>query len=325
MLSADFLIIGAGISGLMCAHELQKAGFSVQLVDKGYRSGGRMATRQFQGGRFDYGAQYFTVRDSRFQKHVDCWLAKGVVKVWFSHLPEDTNLEGHPRYCGVEGMRSISEYLSDNLNVATDHQVVELVRDTGIWIAKSIRGGSFSGKHLIITAPLPQALGLLELTGLHYASDELDALRDVRYEKGLATLLMVDRTISLPEAGGIKTGGPVLSWLADNTRKGISSGSSAVTLHATSEFAAEHWDTPDEIRGPLMIEAAQAYLQGAIHGYRCHRWGFTTAAAPFPRPCFLNEGLQLSLAGDSFGSPRIEGAALSGLRTADALLEIVQS
>ena len=44
--------------------------------------GGRLATRNFAGGRFDYGAQFFTVRDPAFRRLADQSLAAGVVTPW---------------------------------------------------------------------------------------------------------------------------------------------------------------------------------------------------------------------------------------------------
>ena len=47
--SAEFAIVGAGIAGLACAQQLQAAGRTVQLFDKGRRPGGRVATRRMFG------------------------------------------------------------------------------------------------------------------------------------------------------------------------------------------------------------------------------------------------------------------------------------
>ena len=86
----DVLVIGAGISGLLCASELQRAGVSVRVLDKGRGVGGRMATRRMGGGRFDHGAQFFTVREPSFQSYVDEWLQAGVIQEWFRHAPSDS-------------------------------------------------------------------------------------------------------------------------------------------------------------------------------------------------------------------------------------------
>ena len=112
-----------------------------------------------------------------------------------------------------------------------------------------------------------------------------------------------------------------ITWIADNQQKGISSDVPAVTIHASAEFAQEHWDSADDVRGALMLEAASAHLQSSVLEYSCHRWGFTLPLNPYPQAYFHNSDLSLLLAGDGFGGPRIEGAALSGLAASRVLLD----
>lgn len=316
------LIIGVGISGLLCATELRRAGLSVRLLDKGRGLGGRMSTRRMAGGRLDHGAQYFTVRDARFQIYVDAWLDAGVIKEWFSHLPEDTNPAGYPRYCGINGMTDAPNYLARDLDVQNSQQVTELSRDRDLWIIRTATGDSFLAEHLVITAPLPQALNLLDTSGLRYANEDTEALRAVRYERGLATMAILDGPSGLPQPGGIKVHEGVLTWIADNQQKGISPDVSAVTLHANHKFSDEHWDSSNEVRGSLMLEAAEPFLKSNVLEYDCHRWGFTKPIKPWPNAYYQNAGLQLTLAGDSFGGVRIEGAALSGIEAAAAVKQL---
>jgi predicted NAD/FAD-dependent oxidoreductase len=279
-----------------------------------------MATRRTAGGRLDHGAQYFTVRDARLQAYVDTWLAAGVLKEWFRHLPEDSNPEGYPRYCGIHGMTDVPKFLARELDVHTSQQVCELSRDTDLWLARTAAGDSFLGHQLVITAPLPQALNLLDMTGLRYANGQTEALRAVRYERGLATLAILNGASGLPTPGGFKIKEAPLVWIADNQQKGISPDVSAITLHADANFASEHWDSPDALRGRLMLDAAAPYVKAEVLEYSCHRWGFTTPINPWPEPFFRNAGLKLTLAGDAFGGARVEGAALSGIEAARCLL-----
>jgi len=319
MKSTDVLVVGAGISGLLCATELVKAGKTVRVLDKGRGVGGRMSTRRMAGGRLDHGAQFFTVRDSRLQAYIDEWLEAGVIKEWFRHTPEDSNPDGYPRYCGINGMTDVAKHLSKDLEIQNSEQVVELFRDMDQWIVRTQSGHQFLAKHLVITAPLPQALGLLDTTGLSYAGDELASLRAVHYDKGLSTLAILDGPSGLAEPGGMKLDQGPLTWIADNQMKGISKDVSAITLHANAKFAAEHWDSSDEVRGTLMLEAAKDLLKANVVEYNCHRWGFTLPVNPVKQPFFHNRGLKLTLAGDAFGGPRVEGAALSGIEAASAV------
>lgn len=319
MQAIDVLIIGAGISGLLCATELQQRGLSVRVLDKGRGLGGRLATRRMAGARLDHGAQFFTVRDPRLQAYVDQWLAAGVIKEWFRHAPEDSDPDGHPRYCGVHGMADIAKHLAKDLDVRTSEQVTELLRDLDQWIVRTQAGHSYLSKHLILTAPLPQALALLDTTGIRYAGNEKAKLQSVRYQRGLATLAILDGPSGLAAPGGMKLDVAPLTWIADNQQKGISPDVSAITIHADAEFASAHWDSPNEVRGPLMLEAAKPYLKAEVVEYNCHRWGFTLPINPLPQAYFCNRNLNLILAGDAFGGPRVEGAALSGIESAGAV------
>lgn len=314
--STDVLIIGAGISGLLCATELQQAGYTVQLLEKGRGFGGRMATRRMGGGRLDHGAQYFTVREPQFQTYVDQWLEAGIIREWFRHLSIDTLVGGHPRYCGINGMTDVPKYLAENLEVHRSEQACKLRRTNSAWTVQTQGGQRYYGRHLVITAPLPQTMELLD-TGLINLPDSYDAaFRSIHYDKGLATLAILNGPSGLPEPGGIKVEGGILTWIADNRMKGISPEVSAVTLHADPDFAAEHWDSPNGLRGQMMLDAAAPFIDVNVVEYDCHRWGFAIAHEPFPEHGFSDDELQLTLAGDSFGGPRIEGAALSGIAAA---------
>ncbi|MBC7610123.1 MAG: FAD-dependent oxidoreductase [Polaromonas sp.] len=73
-------VIGAGIAGIACARTLVQAGHHVTVFEKSRGAGGRMATRHSEFGDFDHGAQYFTVRDARFEKALAT--ATDVVRPW---------------------------------------------------------------------------------------------------------------------------------------------------------------------------------------------------------------------------------------------------
>ncbi len=51
-------VVGAGIAGLSCAHELTRAGFDVVVYEKDAQVGGRMASRVKDGFPFDIGADH---------------------------------------------------------------------------------------------------------------------------------------------------------------------------------------------------------------------------------------------------------------------------
>ena len=67
MKKKKIVIIGAGVSGLLCGKRLTEAGYSVLLIDKGRNVGGRLSTRRTDDAIFHHGAR--SLPD--FYKHKD--------------------------------------------------------------------------------------------------------------------------------------------------------------------------------------------------------------------------------------------------------------
>jgi protoporphyrinogen oxidase len=64
-------VIGAGISGLTCAYELQQAGLDVTVFERDKYVGGRMSTRTKNGLDFDIGANFFVKHYKHTKQYCD--------------------------------------------------------------------------------------------------------------------------------------------------------------------------------------------------------------------------------------------------------------
>lgn len=60
MKNSQVIVIGAGIAGLVAAHELQKAGISVIVLESSNKSGGRMVTEKYNNCIIDTSAQFLS-------------------------------------------------------------------------------------------------------------------------------------------------------------------------------------------------------------------------------------------------------------------------
>ena len=321
MQNKDVIIIGAGIAGLLCAERLQQAGVEVTVLEKEDAVGGRMATRRTDEGNWDTAAQFFTVRDLRFQMYVDEWLHSGICKRWFVAEGNELGAQGYVRYCGINGMSSTLELLAASLDVQLQTPVIKTTYDGKRWILSGKEKQTYSCKTLILTAPLPLSLALLEAGQSDLDISLHDELKGLRYLPSIAMLARLKSGSSLNEYGGLRIARDPVKWIADNQLKGISPEVPTLTVHATAAFSQTHWDTEDSIIASHLIEAVQPFIQSEIAGWELLRWKYAFPANSWHDLFVSDPDRNLYLAGDAFGGPRIEGAALSGIQTADEYLD----
>jgi predicted NAD/FAD-dependent oxidoreductase len=94
-----------------------------------------------------------------------------------------------------------------------------------------------------------------------------------------------------------------------------------VTFHTHPDWSLVWWERLDAHEA--LLDAAVPWLGGSrVVASQLKRWRFATPRPIWPDPCWTSEDGPgpLVLAGDAFAGPRVEGAAVSGLAAADALL-----
>jgi renalase len=324
--TADAYIVGAGLSGLMAAHVLQEAGYSVVLLEAAGEVGGRLATERFGPGQADLGAQFFTVRSPRFQALVDSWLEDGLAYKWatgWSSGKGDAETSGeHPRYAVEGGMQQLPAHLAEGLTVHREVEVTRIAPTEGGWELTDAQEHRYEARGIVLTPPVPISLTLLDAGGVELAPDDRAALEAIRYVPCVCGVFWVDGETTLPEPGAIQRHGAPVSWIADNHRKGISPDATIVTLHASPAYSRELWDASDEhIITELNQELSPFLAPGArlVDAY-VRRWTHSLPRILHAERTFVPRGVPpLAFAGDAFGGPRIEGAVLSGLMAGEAL------
>ena len=306
------VIVGAGMSGLVAATELQAAGADVAVVDKGRSPGGRLATRRIGDATVDHGAQFFTVRTPAFRHRVDDWIERDLVTVW--SLGFDAN-DGHPRYVAPRGMTSLAKDLATGLDVSCSTMAFA-VRQTGSHWEVVIDDGSVRvADHVIVTTPLPQAFALLA-----DAHIDLDSgLMRTEYDRTIALLATLDRPPMIAAPGGVQAPNEDVGFVADNVAKGVSA-SPAITLHASAQWSETHWERDIDELSTMLVDVARPWLgDAAIVEAQVKKWRFATPRNAWPEPCWVSADGGVVLAGDAFDGPRVEAAHNSGLAAAHAL------
>lgn len=304
----------------MAGKILSQAGIDNLILEKSKGVGGRMATRRFKGGVFDHGAQFFTARESEFQSWVTTWQEFGAAKEWFGYqLSADPSRsrESHPRFIGTKGMTSIPKEVAKGLTVHTDSLVTSIFREENLWVANTNQGDEYSAKRVILSAPIPQSLSLLEAGGISLPKHEKEALLAIQYKPCIAGLVLLESPSAIPSPGKKKFEQGAIQWLGDNSQKGISPDMSAVTIHASAEFSRKYFALAQEELADMLITASRDWLGQEVLAWQIHKWRYSQPTTTHSERFLELPGLSsLYMVGDGFGGAKVEGAAISGIEAA---------
>jgi predicted NAD/FAD-dependent oxidoreductase len=311
----------------MAGKILSQAGIDNLILEKSRGVGGRMATRRFENGVFDHGAQFFTARERKFQKWVSKWQEIGTIKEWFGHkLPTDSisSRESHSRFIGTKGMTSVPKEVAKGLQIKTDTWVKSISQKEDLWVAHTNDGDEYSAKRIILSAPIPQSLSLLEAGGISLPKKENEALLAINYQQCIAGLVLLKSPSAIPSPGKKKFEEGAIQWLGDNSQKGISPDMPAVTIHAAAEFSRKNFALAPEELANLLIAASRDWLGQEVLAWQIHKWHYSQAVTKYPERFLALPGLSgLYMVGDGFGGARVEGAAISGIEAAIYIREKV--
>ncbi|MEO0793709.1 MAG: FAD-dependent oxidoreductase [Verrucomicrobiota bacterium] len=312
----DIAIVGAGISGLLAARRLRDHyGMRVVILEKSFGVGGRMASRFDGHARFDHGAQYFTAREERFRALVDDWLGLGLIKNWRS------SEDDFPRYVGHPSITSVAHFLAEELDLHQNQMVISAQREDRNWLLKTESGTQLRAACLLLTPPVPQALGILDAGGAALTDADNTFLRSIQYAKCIALLGRLDGPSNLVAPGMLKFDHPEpITWIGDNQQKGVS-GAPSITIHSGPEFAERYFDKGSEELKTVLFNTARPFIRANLLDWMIHRWRYALRLTEHDREYFADPKRQLWMAGDGFSAPRIEGAAMSGLAVADAIAQ----
>ena len=160
MSHSDIIVIGAGVSGLVVANEMQRAGSSVVVVEKARGSGGRLSSKRAEldngsAFTFDLGCASFSAQSDGFKQALEA--AGSSVAT----IEED----GEKRYCGTPRNSMMTRHLADQLEVYFSHRVFGIERcDAGWKVSCETADGDIKRwlcSRLIISAPPAQSAALL--------------------------------------------------------------------------------------------------------------------------------------------------------------------
>ena len=290
-------VIGAGLAGIAAARGLTERGARVTILEKSRGCGGRCATKRWQGQVVDHGAQFFTLRDPRFEAAARAACGEALQRLQAPVLDGSGRiLPDDGRWFHRDGNSRLVRALAEGLEIRTEVTVAEargLLR---------VEGGAFDA--VISTAPWPQTA---KLFGLQAGVDDIPCLAAVLVYRG-------DWLGRTREAYAVRDPAADLAWSAcENHKPGrVAAGCTVLVAHVGEAFSRTHLEHPAaEIPG-LLREAVETVwglsAEDFVEGLG-HRWRYARSEGGLQLPA-LPPGLHY--VGDALRRSRVEDAWLAG-------------
>jgi renalase len=347
----DVAVIGAGMAGLTCAHQLKQAGQRVVVLEKSRGVGGRMATRRLNGTFADHGACYLTPKGDRFQNLIHQLLAAGILSVW-TDLVYELGADGklilpppenrYPRYVAPDGMTAIAKFLATDLDIRLQQRVqtLELLADRHWQLTAEVMSDTgnhpsakLSAEAVVVTIPAPQAAMLLQsLPQTVLPPAILESVEAVKFAPCLSTIAGYpsghnqDWLAQYPDLKALTfSQHPAIAWLGLDSSKRLHSTQPVFVIQSTATFAENYLEAIDlKTAGyQLLQQAAEQLLVPWLANpdwLQVHRWRYAFAQQPLPDNYLAAPTpLPLLFAGDWCGGMKVESAFLSGLAAAAQL------
>lgn len=337
-----FAVVGAGMAGVACARTLAQAGHAVTVFEKAPHPGGRTSALESPCGSFDAGAQYFTVRDERFQRALDT--VPGLCRAWSATTirvldaagrvataappPSEAHWVAAPTMDALVNAWAAPLAQEGRLHARTavTHIERDAMRPTAWQLrTESLDGGTrvhagFDG--VVLAQPAPLALALLRQSGV--AASWEQALEGVDIAPCWTLMLAFAQAVR----PGLTTLGPQwnaarsthhrIAWLARESSKPGRTQIERWTVQASPAWSREHLQD-DAARVQAKLTKAFAEVTG-IRATPTHtevrRWQYAQTQQPLGQSFLWDAATGLGACGDWCLGHRLEDAFVSGLELA---------
>jgi len=308
-------IIGTGLSAIFSAIHLRKnTDLEINLFDKARGLGGRLATRRAEGGKFDHGAQYFSIERINNLPEIQMLINEGVIN----------NIEDKDIYFSPDGMTNIAKKLLIDFNIFKEHKLVSIDKENENYKLFFENGSTFNSDYIIMSCPMPQSLEILNKSKIDYDNNLIKDLEDLTYFPCIVVMIKSEIKLSnLDKHIGTDVDSKDISWIGDNYGKKVSNIENYYTIQCSPEFSYENFENDyDETNKKLKHEMEKIF--GSNYQILSnHKWRYSIPKNFYQgdNSLVINQKDFLGLCGDIFTNGRFDGAITSGLSIADKFLK----
>ena len=338
-------VIGAGIAGITCARTLMQAGHEVTVFEKSRGAGGRMSTRTTEFGSFDHGTQYFTVRDSRFEKALAT--APGMVRPWSANTVRILDELGRvvaaslppkeAHWVPTPGMNALVRHwaqpLADAGRLVMQTTVVKLEADKLYperWQLQTESAGDekhvYSGFDSVVLAiPSVQANALL--VNSQQGAALITQMAKVEVAPCWTLILAFPQALQPnlshlgPHWNAARSTHHRIAWLARESSKPGRSPIERWTAQASPVWSERHLeDDAPRVKAKLLKAFTEITGIRAEPPYaEVHRWRYAQTTEPLGKSHALDKKTGIGVCGDWCLGHRVEDGFVSGLEMALAI------
>jgi len=336
----DIAVVGAGLAGLVCAQQLQRAGYSVIVVDKSRGVGGRLATRRLAGVRADHGARYLEDQGPYTEELIPILRDRGLLKSWTGtvhHVSPSGDIkpaEERACYVAPDGMTSVAKFLAEGLTVWNGQRVTALTptHSNTRWTLtlEPLPGHAILPlrvRGVVLAIPAPQAAALLEpLVAEGLPVDMLETVQSVQFDPCITAIAVYPEGSETPDSPTWNAlhfdDHPSLGWISLESRKRDTDGRRVVLLQSNGRFAQEYLEAASlETLGHTLLNEAAAFLPGSEKPevLQVHRWRYAQVSQGLENCPSTAAPLPLVCTGDWCGGSHLESALETGEAAAWAI------
>jgi renalase len=342
----DVAVIGAGVSGLVCASLLRLAGYSVAVIEKSRGVGGRLATRRISETIADHGARYLEPKGELLQGLIHELSHHRIIQPWtdttYLWNPKTSNLSPATSnnwtiyYAAPQGMNSIGKFLAGGLDIFKSRRLIgmtpspEKTWDLTLEVAGNPEPATehLQAKAVILAIPAPQAVPLIEPNKFFFPIDFFSNLCSVEYDACLSVMAgyqanhssdlnqraTVWRSVKFPENYD-------LAWAGWDSSKRSLSKKPLFVFHSSAEYAQKYLDEADlqPAATHLLNLASQSLMTwlNTPEWVQIHRWRYAFVRQPITQLFLSSSAIApVVCCGDWCAGGQIEAALKSGIAAA---------
>ena len=319
MTHTSIAIVGAGVAGLAAARQLSNTDY--MIFEKSRGPGGRLASKRIEQLRADIGAQFFTVRDPRFEETISLAQEAGAVEPWsprmgtFGNSKPIDSPDTQQRYVGAPYMNALGRFLSQSIEIQSETRIASVGKEGSRFVLTTTAGAEYTADQVLVTAPVDQMSDLLSDFDINPIADKFTM------EPTWTTVVSTSEQL-VTEDGKILDacfGGdhPAFDFISvEHSKPGRNS--DFVVIHSTPEWAKSHLEEEPDFVAHEMARMLSETFKIKARAFVSHRWRY---ARPTDPTLTTQKGVfqvdsGLWIAGDYLAGGRVEGSFLAGIEAA---------